>query len=44
MFFDFDSIKIFDFKSRFFFRNFLFLLSFLSLSSDFAVKISEFDF
>ena len=37
-----DSIKISDFKSRFFFRNFWFLSSFLSLSS--AVKISEFNF
>ncbi len=34
MFFDFDSIKISDFKLRFFFRNFWFLLSFLSLSSN----------
>ncbi len=44
MFFDSDSIKISDFKSRFFFRNFWFLLSFLSLSSDSAVKISDFNF
>ena len=44
MFFDSDSIEISDFESRFFFRNFWFLLSFLSLSSDSAVKISEFDF
>ncbi len=44
MFFDSDSIEISDFKSRFFFRNFWFLLSFLSLSSDSAVEISEFDF
>ncbi len=44
MFFNFDSIRISDFKSRFFFRNFWFLSSFLSLSSDFAVKISEFNF
>ena len=34
MFFDSDSIEISDFKSRFFFRNFWFLSSFLSLSSD----------
>ncbi len=39
MFFDSDSIEISDFKSRFFFRNFWFLSSFLSLSSDSAVKI-----
>jgi len=44
MFFDSDSIKISDFESRFFFRNFWFLLSFLSSSSDSAVEISEFDF
>ena len=44
MFFNSDSIKISDFKSRFFFRNFWFLLSFLSSSSDSAVKISEFNF
>ncbi len=44
MFFDFDSIEISDFKSRFFFRNFWFLLSFLSLSSGSAVEISEFNF
>ncbi len=44
MFFNFNSIKISDFESRFFFRNFWFLSSFLSLSSDSAVKISEFDF
>ena len=44
VFFDSDSIEISDFKSRFFFRNFWFLLSFLSSSSDSAVKISEFDF
>ncbi len=44
MFFDSDSIEISDFKSRFFFRNFWFLSSFLSLSSDSAVKISEFNF
>ncbi len=44
MFFDSDSIEISDFESRFFFRNFWFLLSFLSLSSDSAVKISGFDF
>ncbi len=44
MFFDSDSIEISDFKSRFFFRNFWFLLSFLNSSSDSAVKISGFDF
>ena len=44
MFFDFDSIEISDFKSRFFFKNFWFLSSFLSLSSDSAVEISDFDF
>jgi len=44
MFFDSDSIKISDFESRFFFRNFWFLSSFLSSSSDFAVEISGFDF
>ncbi len=44
VFFDSDSIEISDFKSRFFFRNFWFLSSFLSLSSDFAVKLSEFNF
>ncbi len=44
VFFDSDSIEISDFESRFFFRNFWFLLSFLSLSSDSAVKISGFDF
>ncbi len=44
MFFDSDSIEISDFKSRFFFRNFWFLLSFLNSSSDFAVEISDFDF
>ncbi len=44
MFFDFNSIKISDFESRFFFRNFWFLSSFLSSSSDSAVEISEFDF
>jgi len=44
MFFDSDSIEISDFKSRFFFRNFWFLLSFLSSSSDFTVKISDFNF
>ncbi len=44
MFFDFDFIEISDFKSRFFFRNFWFLLSFLSSSSDFAIKISDFNF
>ncbi len=44
MFFNSDSIEISDFKSRFFFRNFWFLSSFLSLSSDSAVKISDFDF
>ncbi len=44
MFFDSDFIEISDFKSRFFFRNFWFLLSFLSLSSDFTVKISGFNF
>ncbi len=42
VFFNSDSIEISDFKSRFFFRNFWFLLNFLSLSS--AIKISEFDF
>ncbi len=44
IFFDSDSIEISGFKSRFFFRNFWFLLSFLNLSSDSAVKISEFNF
>ncbi len=44
MFFNSDSIEISDFKSKFFFRNFWFLSSFLSLSSDSAVEISEFDF
>ena len=44
MFFNSDSIKISDFESRFFFRNFWFLSSFLSLSSDSAVEISEFNF
>ncbi len=44
VFFDSDSIEISDFESRFFFRNFWFLLSFLSLSSDSAVKISDFNF
>ncbi len=44
MFFNSDSIEISDFESRFFFRNFWFLLSFLSLSSDFAVEISGFNF
>ncbi len=44
MFFDSDSIEISDFKSRFFFRNFWFLSSFLSSSSDSAVEISEFNF
>ncbi len=44
MFFDSDSIEISGFESRFFFRNFWFLLSFLSSSSDSAVEISEFDF
>ena len=44
VFFNFDSIEISDFKSRFFFRNFWFLLSFLSSSSDSAVEISEFNF
>ncbi len=44
MFFNSDSIEISDFESRFFFRNFWFLLSFLSSSSDSAVKISDFDF
>ena len=44
MFFDSDSIEISDFESKFFFRNFWFLLSFLSSSSDFVVKISEFKF
>ncbi len=44
MFFDSDSIEISDFESKFFFRNFWFLLSFLSSSSDFVVKISEFNF
>ncbi len=44
MFFDSDSIKMSDFKSRFFFRNFWFLSSFLSSSSDSAVEISDFDF
>ncbi len=44
MFFNYDSIKISNFESRFFFRNFWFLSSFLSLSSDSAVEISEFNF
>ncbi len=44
MFFDSDSIEISDFESRFFFRSFWLLSSFLSSSSDSAVKISEFDF
>ncbi len=44
VFFDSDSIEISDFKSRFFFRSFWLLLSFLSSSSDSAFKISEFDF
>ncbi len=44
MFFDSDSIEISGFELRFFFRNFWFLLSFLSLSSDFAVEISDFNF
>ena len=44
MFFNSDSIEISDFESRFFFRNFWFLSSFLSLSSDSAVEISEFNF
>ncbi len=44
MFFNSDSIEISDFKSRFFFRNFWFLSSFLSSSSDFAVEISDFNF
>ena len=44
MFFNFDSIEISDFESRFFFRNFWFLLNFLSSSSDSAVEISEFNF
>ncbi len=44
VFFDSDSTEISDFESRFFFRNFWFLSSFLSSSSDFSVKISEFNF
>ncbi len=44
VFFNFDSTEISDFESRFFFRNFWFLSSFLSLSSDSAVEISEFNF
>ena len=44
VFFDSDSIEISDFESRFFFRNFWFLSSFLSSSSNSAVKISGFDF
>ncbi len=44
MFFNSDSIEISDFKSRFFFRNFWFLSSFLNLSFVSAVEISEFDF
>ncbi len=44
VFFDSDSIEISDFESRFFFRNFWFLLSFLSSSSDSAVEISDFNF
>ncbi len=44
VFFDSDSIEISDFKSRFFFRNFWFLSSFLNSTSDFAVEISEFNF
>jgi len=39
MFFDSDSIEISDFESRFFFRNFWFLSSFLSRSS---LEISDF--
>ena len=42
VFFDSDSIEISDFESRFFFRNFWFLSSFLSSSS--AVEISGFNF
>ena len=44
IFFDSDFTEISGFESRFFFRNFWFLLSFLSSSSDSAVKISEFNF
>ncbi len=44
IFFDSDSIEISDFKSKFFFRNFWFLSCFLSLSSDSAVELSEFNF
>ncbi len=44
MFFNFDFIEVSNFESRFFFRNFWFLLSFLSLSSDSAIEISEFNF
>ncbi len=44
MFFDSNSIEISDFKSKFFFRNFWFLSSFLNSSSDSAVEISEFNF
>ncbi len=44
VFFNSDSIGISDSESRFFFRNFWFLSSFLSSSSDSAVEISEFDF
>ncbi len=44
VFFDSDSTEISGFESRFFFRNFWFLSSFLSSSSDFSVKISEFNF
>ena len=44
MFFDSDSIEISDFKFKFFFRNFWFLSCFLSLSSDSAVELSEFNF
>ncbi len=44
VFFDSDSTGISDFESRFFFRNFWFLSSFLSSSSDSAVEISGFDF
>ncbi len=42
MFFDFNSIEISDFESRFFFRNFWFLLSFLSLSSDWVNYVACF--
>ena len=44
VFFDSDSIEISDFESRFFFRSFWLLSSFLNSSSSSAVEISGFDF